>query len=186
VAEDTEAGLHLCPHLTRRQSRRLLPIQWSATASPVCIRAAYMPSLFCGADPHCRCDGGLLLARTKQPIARALNNSSIAVLPFADLSPGKDQEYFSDGLTEELINDLAKVLDSKSSHAPQPFSSREKTRICGLWGGSSEWRMSGRQGSKEGNQVRITAELIKADDGFQLWSEPTTARSATSSPRRMK
>src|SRR5215831_10047489 len=39
----------------------------------------------------------------------SLNDSSIVVLPFADLSPGKDQEYFSDGLTEELINNLAKI-----------------------------------------------------------------------------
>jgi TolB-like protein len=43
------------------------------------------------------------------PIVSSSNNTSIAVLPFADLSPDKDQEYFSDGLSEQLINDLARV-----------------------------------------------------------------------------
>jgi TolB-like protein/DNA-binding winged helix-turn-helix (wHTH) protein/Flp pilus assembly protein TadD len=110
-------------------------------------------------------------ARNK-PIARALNNSSIAVLPFADLSPGKDQEYFSDGLTEELINDLAKVPGLKvvaRSSAFQFKGRNEDLRAVGRKLGVANV-LEGRV-RKEGNQVRITAELIKADDGFQLWSE---------------
>jgi len=110
-------------------------------------------------------------ARNK-PIARALNNSSIAVLPFADLSPGKDQDYFSDGLTEELINDLAKVPGLKvvaRSSAFQFKGRNEDLRAVGRKLGVANV-LEGRV-RKEGNQVRITAELIKADDGFQLWSE---------------
>jgi TolB-like protein/DNA-binding winged helix-turn-helix (wHTH) protein/Flp pilus assembly protein TadD len=110
-------------------------------------------------------------ARNK-PIARALNNSSIAVLPFADLSPGKDQEYFSDGLTEELIDDLAKVPGLKvvaRSSAFQFKGRNEDLRAVGRKLGVANV-LEGRV-RKEGNQVRITAELIKADDGFQLWSE---------------
>jgi len=101
-----------------------------------------------------------------------LNNSSIAVLPFADLSPGKDQEYFSDGLTEELINDLAKVPGLKvvaRSSAFQFKGRNEDLRAVGRKLGVANV-LEGRV-RKEGNQVRITAELIKADDGFQLWSE---------------
>ena len=110
-------------------------------------------------------------ARNK-PKARALNNSSIAVLPFADMSPGKDQQYFSDGLTEELINDLARVPGLKvvaRSSAFQFKGRNEDLRTVGQKLGVANVL----EGSvrKEGNHVRITAELTKADDGFQLWSE---------------
>jgi TolB-like protein/DNA-binding winged helix-turn-helix (wHTH) protein len=104
--------------------------------------------------------------------AHALNNTSIAVLPFADMSPGRDQEYFSDGLTEQLIDDLAKVPRLEVIGRSSAFQFKGK---------SDDIRDVGRtlgvanvlEGSvrREGNHVRITAELIKADDGFQLWSQ---------------
>src|SRR3984885_9691358 len=100
------------------------------------------------------------------------NNTSIAVLPFADMSPAKDQEYFSDGLSEQLINDLAKVSGLRVVGRSSAFQFRGK---------NEDLRDVGRklgvanilEGSvrKEGNHVRITAELTKADDGFQLWSQ---------------
>jgi TolB-like protein/DNA-binding winged helix-turn-helix (wHTH) protein/predicted Zn-dependent protease len=100
------------------------------------------------------------------------NNTSIAVLPFADMSPAKDQEYFSDGLSEQLINDLAKVSGLKVVGRSSSFQFRGKNEnlrdverklgVANVLEGSV-WR--------EGNHVRITAELIKADDGFQLWSQ---------------
>jgi len=99
-------------------------------------------------------------------------NTSIAVLPFADMSPGKDQEYFSDGLTEELITDLAKIPGLKvvaRSSAFQFKGKNEDLRSVGQKLGVATVL----EGSvrKDGNRVRITAMLIKADDGFQLWSE---------------
>jgi TolB-like protein/DNA-binding winged helix-turn-helix (wHTH) protein len=100
------------------------------------------------------------------------NNTSIAVLPFADMSPAKDQEYFSDGLAEELINDLAKVSGLKvvgRSSAFQFKGKNEDLRDVGRKLGVANVL----EGSvrREGNHIRITAELIKADDGFQLWSQ---------------
>jgi TolB-like protein/DNA-binding winged helix-turn-helix (wHTH) protein/Tfp pilus assembly protein PilF len=100
------------------------------------------------------------------------NNTSIAVLPFADMSPGKDEEYFSDGLTEEMINDLAKVPGLKvvaRSSAFQFKGKNEDLRSVGQKLGVANIL----EGSvrKDGNHVRISAALIKADDGFQLWSE---------------
>jgi TolB-like protein/DNA-binding winged helix-turn-helix (wHTH) protein len=99
-------------------------------------------------------------------------NTSIAVLPFADMSPSQDQEYFSDGLTEQLINDLAKIPNLKVIGRSSAFQFKGK---------SEDVRDVGRtldvanvlEGSvrREGNHVRITTELIKADDGFQLWSQ---------------
>jgi TolB-like protein/DNA-binding winged helix-turn-helix (wHTH) protein/Flp pilus assembly protein TadD len=104
--------------------------------------------------------------------ASSLNNTSIAVLPFADMSPAKDQEYFSDGLSEQLINDLAKVSGLKVVGRSSSFQFRGKNEnlrdverklgVANVLEGSVR---------REGNHVRITAGLIKADDGFQLWSQ---------------
>jgi TolB-like protein/DNA-binding winged helix-turn-helix (wHTH) protein/Tfp pilus assembly protein PilF len=110
------------------------------------------------------------LERTKKS-ASATTAPSIAVLPFADLSPAKDQEYFSEGLADELINDLAKVPGVRVVARSSAFQFKDK---------SEDLRSVGRKlgvanildGSvrREGNRVRIMAELIKVDDGFQLWS----------------
>jgi len=103
---------------------------------------------------------------SQKPIA-----SSIAVLPFADMSPEKNQQYFSDGLAEELLNHLAKTPGLRVAARTSSFQFRDK---------SADPAAIGRQldvatileGSvrKEGKRVRISAELVKADDGFQLWS----------------
>jgi TolB-like protein/DNA-binding winged helix-turn-helix (wHTH) protein/Flp pilus assembly protein TadD len=100
------------------------------------------------------------------------NDTSIAVLPFADMSPAKDDEYFSDGLAEQLINDLAKVSGVRVVGRSSSFQFRDK---------NEDLRDVGRklgvanvlEGSvrRQGNHVRITAELIKTHDGFQLWSQ---------------
>ncbi|MFZ3333945.1 MAG: winged helix-turn-helix domain-containing protein [Candidatus Acidiferrales bacterium] len=92
----------------------------------------------------------------------SLNTSSIAVLPFVDMSPDKDQEYFSDGLSEQLINDLAKVSGLKvvgQSSAFQFKGKNEDVREVGRRLGVANVL----EGSvrREGNHVRITAELIK-------------------------
>ena len=107
----------------------------------------------------------------KKKTASAVSDPSIAVLPFVDLSPGKDQEYFSDGLTEELINDLGKIPGVRVVARSSAFQFKGK---------NEDLRSVGRklavvnilEGSvrREGDRVRIMAELIKADDGFQLWS----------------
>src|SRR5215469_3801036 len=104
--------------------------------------------------------------------AGSLNDPSIAVLPFADMSPAKDQEYLSDGLSEQLIHDLAKVSGLKvvsRSSAFQFKGKNEDLRDVGRKLGVANVL----EGSvrRQGNHVRITAELIKTHDGFQLWSQ---------------
>jgi eukaryotic-like serine/threonine-protein kinase len=101
-----------------------------------------------------------------------VNEASIAVLPFADMSPGKDQEYFSDGLAEELTNELAKVPGLKVTGRSSAFQFKgknedlravgQKLNVANILEGSVR---------QEGSHVRITAELTKVNDGFQLWSE---------------
>ena len=116
--------------------------------------------------------GGYLRSTRNGRNAASLSGPSIAVLPFADMSPAKDQEYFSDGLSEQLIHDLAKVSGLKVVGRSSAFQFKGK---------NEDLRAVGRklgvvnvlEGSvrREGNHVRITAELIKADDGFQLWTQ---------------
>jgi TolB-like protein/DNA-binding winged helix-turn-helix (wHTH) protein/Flp pilus assembly protein TadD len=102
----------------------------------------------------------------------SLPSPSIAVLPFRDVSPSKDQEYFSDGLAEQLINDLAQISDLKVVGRSSSFRFKGKNQdlhdVGRKLGVANVLEGSVR---REGNHVRVTAELIKADDGFQLWSQ---------------
>jgi TolB-like protein len=101
-----------------------------------------------------------------------LKDKSIAVLPFADLSPTHDQEYFSDGMTEEILDALAKVQDLRVAARTSSFyfkGRNEKLQAIGAALGVANVL----EGSvrKQGNKVRITAQLIQAHDGFHLWSQ---------------
>ena len=99
-------------------------------------------------------------------------DKSIAVLPFVNMSDDASNEYFSDGISEEILNSLAKVKDLKVAGRTSSFSFKgrsEDLRFIGEALGVSHIL----EGSvrKAGAHVRITAQLIKADDGFHLWSE---------------
>jgi TolB-like protein/Flp pilus assembly protein TadD len=105
-------------------------------------------------------------------VAEAPVLTSIAVLPFADMSPDKDQEYFTDGISEELLNLLAKIPDFKVAGRTSSFAFKGKNddlRIIGEKLGVATIL----EGSvrKQKNQIRVTAQLIKVDDGYHLWSE---------------
>jgi TolB-like protein/Tfp pilus assembly protein PilF len=98
--------------------------------------------------------------------------ASIAVLPFVDMSPQQDQSYFSDGLSEELLNVLAKVKDLKVAGRTSSF--KYKGQNDNLIKIGSELHVDHiLEGSvrKFGNSMRITAQLIKVADGFHMWSE---------------
>jgi len=100
------------------------------------------------------------------------NDKSIAVLPFVDMSAGKDQEYFSDGLSEELLNLLAKIPELKVIGRTSSFSFKGKNEdlrsIAQKLGVAHILEGSVR---KDGNKIRVTAQLIRATDGSHLWSE---------------
>ncbi len=98
--------------------------------------------------------------------------ASIAVLPFADMSQGKDQEYFSDGLSEELINLLAKVPGLHVAGRTSSFSFKGKDAIITDVGRALNVATV-LEGSvrKHGDHLRVTAQLINVADDFHLWSE---------------
>ncbi len=97
---------------------------------------------------------------------------SIAVLPFVNMSEESGNEYFADGLSEELLNMLVKIPELRVAARTSSFSFKGKDlKISEI---AHELNVSHvLEGSvrKSGNKVRITAQLIKADDGFHLWSE---------------
>jgi TolB-like protein len=97
---------------------------------------------------------------------------SIAVLPFVDMSPAKDQEYFSDGMSEELLNLLSKIPTLKVISRTSSFSFKGKNedvrKIGKALGVENILEGSIR---KSGNTIRITAQLIKVRDGRHRWSE---------------
>ncbi len=97
---------------------------------------------------------------------------SIAVLPFADMSDTGDQAYFSDGLSEEIMNVLAKVDGLKVASRTSAFSFKDSGKsvpeIASVLGVAHVLDGSVR---KSGENLRITAQLVRAEDGFYLWSE---------------
>jgi serine/threonine-protein kinase len=111
------------------------------------------------------------IAATPAAIARE-KPPSIAVLPFTDMSSDKDQEYFGEGIAEELINALAHL---------QGLRVVARTSAFALKGMNLDIRDIGRkldvkavlEGSirKSGDRLRVTAQLINVEDGFHLWSE---------------
>jgi eukaryotic-like serine/threonine-protein kinase len=106
------------------------------------------------------------------PAAKPLGDKSIAVLPFLDLSEKKDQEYFSDGLSEELIDLLAQMQGLKVIARTSSFYFKGKpitiAQIAKALGVSNVLEGSVR---KSGNTLRVTAQLIRADSGAHLWSQ---------------
>jgi TolB-like protein/Tfp pilus assembly protein PilF len=115
------------------------------------------------------------MAPTTQSMAAAqsvIPDKSIAVLPFLDLSEQKDQEYFSDGLAEALIDLLTQVRDLKVPARTSSFSFKGKsTDIASI---AAKLRVAHiLEGSvrRAGGTIRVTAHLIRADNGYHLWSK---------------
>ncbi|MEO6065854.1 MAG: hypothetical protein ABIP49_08775 [Lysobacterales bacterium] len=106
------------------------------------------------------------------PARPEAHDKSIAVLPFVNMSADKDNEYFSDGISEEILNALTKVEDLKVAGRTSSFFFKGRnenlTAIGETLGVAHVLEGSVR---KQGEKVRITAQLIRTRDGFHLWSE---------------
>jgi TolB-like protein/Tfp pilus assembly protein PilF len=106
------------------------------------------------------------------PAGGAIPEKSIAVLPFVDMSEKKDQEYFSDGLADELLDLLAQVPDLRVPARTSSFAFKgksedipsiaQKLRVAHVLEGSVR---------KAGNMIRVTVQLIRADSGYHIWSK---------------
>src|SRR5438270_2496223 len=104
--------------------------------------------------------------------APAANENSIAVLPFVDLSPGKDHAYFSDGIAEEILTALSKIDNLRVAARRSSFWFKDrqadlreiasKLNVAHVLEGSVR---------RDDNRVRVTAELIDTRGGFTIWSD---------------
>jgi TolB-like protein/class 3 adenylate cyclase len=119
---------------------------------------------------------GYLAYNGLQPKSKSRNTdgweNSIAVLPFVNISDDKEQEYFSDGLTEELLNLLAKTPSLKVIARTSAFAfkgKKEDVRTIGQKLGVDHILEGSVQ--KSGNQIRIKTFLVKTSDGSQIWNE---------------
>ena len=111
--------------------------------------------------------------RTRErPIPALTDPASVAVLPFINLSPHEAGDYFSDGLTEELINDLAKIAGVKVVARASAFQFKGKNEDLREIGRKLEVA-NVLEGTVrcEGNHLRVHADLTSTKNGFQLWSE---------------
>ena len=108
----------------------------------------------------------------EKPLSKTVPQKSIAVLPFVDMSSSHDQEYLGDGLAEEILNSIVHLKDLKVAGRTSSFQFKgakidlrevdEKLGVGNVLEGSVR---------KQGNRIRVTAQLINVEDGFHLWSE---------------
>jgi TolB-like protein/Tfp pilus assembly protein PilF len=136
-------------------------------ASPVTA-----PSTMSAADPSMPGSGPAPAnPSAPAPAAGVIPEKSIAVLPFVDMSERHDQAYLSDGLAEELLDQLAQVPDLKVASRTSAFYFKDKPAVIDTI--AAQLRVANvLEGSvrKSGTTIRVTAQLIRADNGYHLWS----------------
>ena len=157
------------PDRERGQPGRRRP-RWAVRAGAIAVVAAVAGPAIWWATHRSPAVPAVPKAAVSAP--RVAPAHSIAVLPFADMSASRDQEYFSDGLAEELLNLLSKVPGLQVAARTSAFSFK---------GHTADIPTIGRQlvvanvleGSvrKVGNHLRVTAQLVRADNGYEVWSE---------------
>ena len=173
LGEIESAHILLQTLLTQRpkfkaEARKILAVFWGPDLVEGLIEGLRKAGLEIAAGPK--------LAPSRLPTQSGANltaaTPSLAVLPFANLSAEKDQEYFSDGLAEEIINLLAKIPGLKVIARTSAFAFRGKeTDIRGIAGALGVTHVLEGSVRRTETRLRVTGQLIDAADGAQLWSE---------------
>jgi serine/threonine protein kinase len=161
--------------LTKRARRHRPALQGAAVAglAIAAVAAAVISALEGGwmSNRHASAVTARPVGAEPASLTTTINPRSIAVLPFLDLSENKDQEYFSDGMTEQLINELAQLSSLRVSARTSSFYFKGKqstvAEISKLLHVTAVVEGSVR---RVGNQVRITVQLVDAGSGFHVWS----------------
>ena len=109
---------------------------------------------------------------TSTPVEEAApNKRSIAVLPFVNMSADPENEYFADGLSEELLNQLAQIPDLQVAGRTSSFSFKGRNEDLREIGDTlAVAHVLDGSVRRQGNKVRVTAQLVRVDDGLHLWS----------------
>jgi TolB-like protein/Tfp pilus assembly protein PilF len=154
-----EVGNPTLPSKLQALKKHRSRVRWAAAAIGLLVLGAIVAGFF-------------YVSRKPVTSLAAIPEKSIAVLPFVNMTSDKDQEYFSDGISEELLNLLAKVHELKVVARTSSFSFKGKE--IGIPEIAKQLHVAHvLEGSvrKIGDQLRITTQLIHAADGFQIWSE---------------
>src|SRR3954468_14684066 len=134
-------------------------VRWAAVAIGLLVLGAIVAAF-------------MIVSRRPTTSLSAIPEKSIAVLPFVDMSSGKDQEYFSDGISEELLNLLAKIPQLQVTARTSSFAFKGKeTGIPEIARTLHVAHVLEGSVRKAGNSVRITAQLIRAGTDTHLWSQ---------------
>jgi len=154
-----EVGIPQLPKKLEAVRKHRAHVRWAEVAIGLLVLGAIVAAF-------------MIVSRRPTTSLTAIPEKSIAVLPFVDMSAGKDQEYFSDGISEELLNLLAKIPQLQVTARTSSFSFKGKEvaipeiartlHVAHVLEGSVR---------KAGNSVRITAQLIKAGTDTPLWSQ---------------
>jgi adenylate cyclase len=154
-----EVGNSHLPTKLQAVKKHRAHVRWAESAAALVLLGAVVAA-------------GFYFLRRPGQLASAVADNSIAVLPFVNMSEEKANEYFSDGISEELLNLLAKIPQLKVAARTSSFSFKGKgveireiarqLHVANVLEGSVR---------KSGEQVRITAQLIRAAEGYHLWSE---------------
>lgn len=169
LADDPHKPRYL--EVVRGQGYRLLPqVEVLPTESPARRRPRWVVPI--GAAICLAAAAAIVFGIMKAETDAVSERTSVAVLPFADLSPGRDQQYLADGIAEEIINLLSKATSLRVIARTSSFSFRGKdadiARISKALGVTHVLEGGVR---KEGDRIRVTVRLIEASNGSRLWSE---------------
>jgi TolB-like protein/tetratricopeptide (TPR) repeat protein len=157
-----------------RASRRSKPVLLALSAVVVFAALAYLVADRFWGSRHPGTSAGDTASRaTTEPAAAAFNPPphSIAVLPFLNLSGDASQDYFSDGLTEELLNSLAEINELQVAARTSSFSFKEHPDIATVAHKLNVGAVLEGSVRRSAHTIRITAQLINAVTGFHLWSK---------------
>lgn len=154
-----------------RTRLRVALIALSVSAVVAVVIAMATSTAWLSHKPAPKAEAGTVSASVAT-IPAAISEKSVAVLPFVDMSEKRDQEYFADGMAEEVLDELVKVPQLKVISRAASFQYKGKTtdiRVIGAELGA-RYLVEGSV-RKSGNKLRITAELIDAQDGARRWAD---------------
>jgi TolB-like protein len=183
VFELTPAGLKrdsevqpaesIAPQTARRLDRLLLAVMAVALAYFAIDKFVLAPGRDAPTSPALATSNAAgAPAPVDTPVASAIDTKSIAVLAFANMSADPDNEYFSDGVAEEILNALAKIEDLKVAGRTSSFYFKGRNEPLATIG-STLGVAHVLEGSvrKQGERLRISAKLLRVSDGVEMWTD---------------
>ncbi len=176
--DEVAANESIAPQTAQRMNRMLLVVMALALGYFAVDKFVLAPARDASNDPAAKAtlettaSPAVDIAATGLTTASTIDAKSIAVLAFADLSQAKDQEYFSDGVAEEILNALAKINDLKVAGRTSSFYFKGRNETLAAIG-STLGVAHVLEGSvrKQGDRLRISAKLLRVSDGVEMWSD---------------